>query len=122
MGAEVAESPWFCFVDADVRLTPHFAESVRPLLKAGHYYRPHPRSGDLWGFCICRRDDFHRIEGYDDVLQGWGKDDGDLYTRLQMVGVRPALFPGDLTSTIPHNHVYCRAKWDLMKLWHRRNG
>ena len=91
---------------------------------------------ELWGTCICHRDDFERIEGYDDVLQGWGAEDRDLYTRLELIGARSRPFNGDLLRSIPHetadrvehydvkdprlngtaNFVYCRAKLDLMLL------
>ena len=74
------------------------------------------------------------IEGYDDVLQGWGEEDRDLYTRLRMIGTRLRTFPGALVGSLPHeaaarvahyaeknqwlnraaNRIYCRAKFDLM--------
>jgi glycosyltransferase involved in cell wall biosynthesis len=136
LGAQAAVAPWLCFVDADVQLSPHFAAVVSPLLQPGFYYHPEPRSVELWGNCICHRDDFTRVEGYDDVLQGWGAEDRDFYTRLELAGVQPRPFPGDLLRSIPHeasarvehydvkdqwlnctaNRIYCRAKLDLMQL------
>jgi glycosyltransferase involved in cell wall biosynthesis len=135
LGAEAAEAPWLCFIDADVLLTPDFSKSVMALLEPGRYYRPEPRSAELWGTCICQREHFDRIEGYDDVLQGWGAEDSDFYMRLRMAGVRSSSIPGGLLRTVPHddalrvahhdvqdawlnataNRVYCRAKWDLMR-------
>jgi glycosyltransferase involved in cell wall biosynthesis len=136
LGAEAAESPWLCFVDADVQLDARFADTVRPLLQTGRHFRPQPRLTETWGTCICQRDEFRRVEGYDDVLQGWGCEDDDFYARLQILGNEPASFPGELLKSIGHepelrvvhyrvknqwlsataNIIYCRMKWDLMRL------
>jgi hypothetical protein len=134
LGAEAADAPWLCFVDADVCLAPHFAATVVPLLEPRCFYQAEPRARELWGTCVVQRDDFRRIEGYDEVLQGWGAEDGDLYARLKMIGTRLRTFPGELLTPVPHdesarvqyyevkdywlncaaNRVYCRAKLDLM--------
>src|SRR5438552_12695799 len=102
LGAEAADAPWLCFVDVDVRLAPDFAATVTPLLEQRCFYHPDPRPTELWGFCICHRDDFQRVEGYDDVLQGWGEEDRDFYTRLKMIGARVRTFPGELLTPLPH--------------------
>jgi glycosyltransferase involved in cell wall biosynthesis len=134
LGAEAADAPWLCFVDADVQLAPKFAATVLPLLEPRCFYQSDPRPPELWGTCICHRDDFRRIEGYDDVLQGWGAEDGDFYARLKMIGTRLRTFAAELLTPLPHdpearvqhyevkdhwlncaaNRVYCRAKFDLM--------
>jgi hypothetical protein len=140
LGAEAADAPWLCFIDADICLAPHFSSVVLPLLEPGNYYRTtEPRPTDLWGQCICHRDHFQRIEGYDEVLQGWGGDDGDFYRRLEMAGARYRTFPSELLYFLPHsnasrvehydlkdqwlnataNRIYCHIKWDLMKLKQR---
>jgi glycosyltransferase involved in cell wall biosynthesis len=134
LGAEAADAPWLCFIDADVQLAANFAAAVTPLLQPRSFYQPDPRPMELMGTCIVHRDDFRRIEGYDDVLQGWGAEDGDFYARLKLIGTRLRNFPGDLLTPLPHdpaarvqfyeeknqwlncaaNRVYCRAKFDLM--------
>jgi len=134
LGAEVADAAWLCFVDADVRLAPDFVATVTPLLKPRCFYQADPRPRELWGTFVCHRDDFNRVEGYDDVLQGWGAEDGDLYNRLKLIGARMCTFPGSLLTPLHHdaaartqyhevkdywlncaaNRVYCRAKLDLM--------
>jgi hypothetical protein len=136
LGAAEATSPWLCFVDADILLDPAFSARVHPILKEGHYYQAKPRNIETWGTMICARADFERVGGYDEVLQGWGKEDDDFYARLVMTGVTYATFPGELLSGMKHddgarvahydvkdrwlsesvNHVYCRAKLDLMTL------
>jgi hypothetical protein len=136
LGAAAVRSPWICFVDADLRLTPDFAEKVCPLLVPGHYYQAKPRTIETWGTSLCATEDFERAGGYDEVLQGWGKEDDDFYARLVLNGVRYATFPGETLHGLSHedsarvahydvkdrwlnesiNHVYCRAKIDLMLL------
>lgn len=133
LGAAAATAPWLCFVDADVRLAPVFMARVGPLLEPGAFYQAKPRTIETWGTSISARADFERVGGYDEVLQGWGKDDDDYYARLVLAGVRHAAFPGELLLPISHddaqrvesyeledrwlsesiNHVYCRAKHDL---------
>jgi predicted glycosyltransferase involved in capsule biosynthesis len=113
LGAAVAESPWLCFIDADVLLAPDFAAQVRPVLAPGHYYQAKPRMIETWGTSICARDDFERVGGYDEVLQGWGKDDDDFYGRLVLAGVSYATFPGELISAISHDDSERVASYDV---------
>jgi len=133
LGAAAATSPWLCFVDADIELRLDFVERVRPLLEPGCFYQAKPRTIETWGTSISARTDFERVGGYDEVLQGWGKDDDYYYARLVLAGVRHCAFPGELLVPMSHddaqrvesyelkdrwlsesiNHVYCRAKHDL---------
>ena len=136
LGAQASSAPWLCFTDADALVAADFAQVVLPLLQRGHYLRPTPQARDSSGMCICHRDDFEAVGGYDAVLQGWGMEDKDLYFRLRLAGVEAGAFPAGLVEMIAHggdlrlahyrnkhtwknstmNLVYCRAKWDLMRL------
>jgi glycosyltransferase involved in cell wall biosynthesis len=142
LGAARVQSPWICFIDADMSVDAGFCERVRPLLAAGRFYQAEPRTIDTWGASICAATDFKRVGGYDEVIQGWGKEDDDFYARLLLAGVRYGAFPGDMLHGVRHadgervahysvkdrwvnesiNYVYCRAKIDLMLLWHRALG
>jgi glycosyltransferase involved in cell wall biosynthesis len=134
LGAASVRSPWICFIDADTRVDASFGERLRPLLAPGYFYRAEPRTPDIWGTTVCATEDFLDIGGYDEVIQGWGRDDEDFYARLIMAGVRSAGFPGELIEALEHsdtervehydikdrwlnssiNHVYCRVKIELM--------
>jgi glycosyltransferase involved in cell wall biosynthesis len=136
LGAARVRSPWICFIDADTRVEATFSERLAPLLAPGCFYRAEPSTPDAWGTTVCTAEDFLDIGGYDEVIQGWGKDDEDFYARLIMAGVRHAGFPGEMVQAVTHsdtervahydekdhwlnasiNHVYCRAKIDLMLL------
>lgn len=138
LGAQRVQSPWICFVDADTRVDAGFSELLKLLLRAGHFYQAEPRNIETWGTSICAKRNFDRVGGYDEVIQGWGKEDDDFYARLLLAGVRYGTFPGDMLHGIRHadservahyamkdrwlnesiNYVYCRAKIDLMLLSH----
>ena len=140
LGAAAAQSPWLCFIDADALLADNFAAVVRPLLERGSYFRARPNIRDGAGMCILHRDDFAAIDGYDGVLQGWGMEDKDLYFRARLAGLAMKSFPSELVTILEHggaartrhydvkrthlnstaNLVYCRAKWDLMRLHGRK--
>ena len=103
-GAGVTDTPWLCFVDADICLHPCFAETVLPLLQPGHYYRCHPIVDDgTCGTFLCERESFSSIGGYDDVYQGWGREDVDVFWALGAAHVKPARFPSELLRHIGHS-------------------
>jgi glycosyltransferase involved in cell wall biosynthesis len=136
LGAQVADAPWFCFFDADTLLDEHFADLVRPRLEPRCFFTAQPWVKGLMGTFLCSRDDFLRAGGYDEVFQGWGTEDRDLYLRLGLLGVTERGFPSDWLHSIPHddelrvenrdmknlragdtqNSLYLAAKMDLMKL------
>ena len=142
LGAARARSPWICFIDADTQVADDFCERVRPLLKAGRYYHPGLRNLETFGTCICATADLVRVGGYDEVIQGWGNEDQDLYARLLLAGVDYDTFPNDTLRANNHadnqrvahyevkdrwvsesiNHVYCQAKIDLMLLQRKPLG
>jgi GT2 family glycosyltransferase len=134
-GADLADAPWICFVDADVRVAANFVEVVRPRLQSGCFYCPDPFAEGTEGTFLCSRGDFERAGGFDEVLQGWGEEDNDLYDALEFLGVRRATYPVALLHHLPHgedqrgrfhaiepglshaiNRVYRILKWDTAKL------
>ncbi|MDO8788985.1 MAG: glycosyltransferase family A protein [Sulfuritalea sp.] len=136
LGAHAAVGQWLSFVDADTRLNANYSRRVVPLLRDWHYFRPAPMHIDAWGHVICRKTDFEAIEGYDEVMRGWGGEDDDLYMRLGLLGRKAAFFPGELVESIGHGSadrvrfsdvadrwvtqrahaVYCCIKFDLIRV------
>jgi len=102
LGARNADAPWLAFFDADILWAPELAATMIPLLEAGHFYRPEPVTLQSWGSVICHRQDFHAIGGYDEAFAGWGGEDDDLLTRLEMLGRTAAGFPASLVEEISH--------------------
>jgi glycosyltransferase involved in cell wall biosynthesis len=135
-GAQAADAPWLCFVDADIALAPSFVDKLLPLLQPGSYYRAKPWDRMLWGTMVCARADFTRIGGYDEMIQSYGGEDDDLYNRLHLAGVTLQGFPASLLQHLPHgddlrigfydikekslsqtiNSLYAQVKCDLLKL------
>ena len=138
-GARQADSPWVCFVDADVRLEPGFAAALLAALAPGDYFRAPPSDGGVGGVggtFACARADFERAGGYDEVYRGWGEEDNDLYDSLQFLGLRQRTLPVSMLHHIPHgdeartrfysvadfqtghavNRVYRILKWDAARL------
>lgn len=136
-GSRAVNAPWICFFDCDILFESSFAEKVLPLLQPGHYYGPYPiRDLGTYGTFICSREDFERVGGYDEVYEGWGQRDLDLYHALEFAGVKRRVFSSSLLRHIPHddesrtkfhdikklrinhstNAIYRLAKFDVMQL------
>jgi len=94
LGAKAADAPWLGFFDADVLLSPDFANTVVPGLAPGHFYRADRLSAQTWGSIICHRDDFQAVSGYDETYVGWGGEDDDLFALLRLAGRRQADLSG----------------------------
>lgn len=103
LGAQAARAPWLCFVDSDVLLAERFVERVLPDLREGAFYTASGAEVELIGTAICRRDDYLAIEGYDEVMEGWGAEDTDFYIRLGLLGRRREVLPVDLLRVISHD-------------------
>ena len=117
LGARAAVAQWLCFVDADILVAENFAAELAPLLREGFYYRPHPTTMELWGFNLCATNDFQRIDGYDEVIEGWGGEDRDLYRRLSALGRQFAKFPGHLLSSIGHDDEARTRYYEVRDIW-----
>jgi len=135
LGAAAATSPWLVFLDCDTLVDPALRESLAPLLAPGAFFIPKPRTPTLWGALIVARADFDKVEGYDEVFEGWGSEDEDMLERLAEAGLRSADFPGHLLEALDHgnerrtehyevkdpnannciNYLYRQAKRDLSR-------
>jgi GT2 family glycosyltransferase len=140
LGAQQATSPWLCFIDADVKVTPGWTQWMADNLDAGSFYRAAKIDGervrDTWGTVLCSRKGFIDIGGYDEVFRGWGGEDDDLYDRLRLAGYVESEYPSGFVAAIHHddeertlfhdikekelhhfvNRFYLEAKLDLMKI------
>lgn len=134
---------WVIFADADIQLRKNFFTNLLPSMQQ----TPRPRvfylagdergitGGYLGGTCVVWKDDFDLIGGYDEVFQGYGCEDMDLYYRLVLAGVAQKSFsPGTLHHidhsdedrlkhhgvslagmTLIANSTYRRVKLELMR-------
>ncbi len=103
-GAAVVDTPWICFVDADIVLDPAFAATVLPQVRPGNFYRPDPERMGVSGTFLVARADFARAGGYDEALRSYGDDDYDVYDALKFAGVRQRRYPSALVTHLDHGH------------------
>lgn len=137
-GAAAGNAPWIFFLDADMLLDTQAIKTIHPLLTSNSLFLFEildPGSG-VMGSCLCKREAFEKIGGYDEIFRGWGREDEDLYARLQLQGADRQYLPGNLISPIWHddtlrtchhelkdkttnrliNWMYGKAKLDLLKI------
>lgn len=103
LGAAQARTPWLAFVDADILVGASFADDLLGQLQEGCFFQADPCPHELSGLVVCARADFQRIGGYDEVFQGWGTEDRDLYARLERAGCRRRQFSAPGVRALPHD-------------------
>jgi glycosyltransferase involved in cell wall biosynthesis len=120
LGAAAATAEWLVFVDADILLAPSFAQVLRPAVARGYYYQPVPKeagAGGMYGTFVCAAADFRAIGGYDEVFEGWGREDKDVYMRLQRAGVKKAFYAPGLVQGIDHDDSERHIRADMSDRW-----
>jgi glycosyltransferase involved in cell wall biosynthesis len=105
-GIRAAETPWLCCIDCDILIDPHFVHQMLPQLQRGHYYRADCLDdAGVWGTFLCERQTVLAVGSYDEVYQGWGDLDVDLYTALDLANVKKGTFPATLIHHLPHDNT-----------------
>ncbi len=136
-GSKAVDAPWICIFDADVVFAPSFVEQALPLFRPGSFYVASPWSDPgIVGTFVCRREDFQRVDGFDEVYEGWGDSDLDMYQALQEIGLTQGGFSSSLLRHLEHddasrvrfheikeknlvwsiNRMYRIVKFDLMRI------
>jgi glycosyltransferase involved in cell wall biosynthesis len=119
-GAAAAASEWLFFIDADIRTAPVLLQKLRPHLEPGFYLRPQYKLGrnaeQAYGtFCVSAAD-FAAVEGFDEVIEGWGYEDQDLYERLgPRLGEKR--YSIELLSVIAHGDAERHVLPDMRDRW-----
>ena len=99
LGIAEAGHPWVFKCDADCLPCPEITRYYAP--GSGHFFAGHWESGgplakpSVNGQCLLTKEQFARINGYSEFIQTWGRDDEDLYERMEKSGfdrreIRPA--------------------------------
>jgi len=105
-GAEAAGGDYFLFVDADIVLHEEFHGWIRNNWRANSFLLRHQDS--LFegiheqGTVLCKREDFLKVEGYDEIFQGYGGEDLDFYEKLTRAGVQKIAAPRHFFYAIEH--------------------
>ena len=95
-------------IDADVKIFPAFFEK-HPLEKGKFYcgnwrIRRNDNEMHLNGIVYLQREDFFRVNGYNEFIKFYGWDDSDLYQRLESAGLNRNDFDLDTIYHIPHGN------------------
>lgn len=113
-GVAATSAEWIVLIDGDVRSKPEWMPWMQANLEPGNYYMAAPvgsvRDPETYGTIICRREDFDAVGGYDEVIRGWGGEDGELYQALSRRGLKARDYPSEFVSAIPHDNEL-RAGW-----------
>jgi glycosyltransferase involved in cell wall biosynthesis len=99
-GAAIASGELLVFLDADVILADNAAVLIE-LVGPAYGLFSYPVNNSLRGSCIVRRSDFVRVGGYDELIDGYGGEDLELYSRLRLIGLsKVMLAPGIVSEVI----------------------
>jgi glycosyltransferase involved in cell wall biosynthesis len=104
-GLPLLNTPWVCFIDADIMIAPDFWKRLRPLLKPGHFFRfqnTREKFG-ITGTVIAESDAVRRACGYDEVIQGYGGEDYELYASLARLGLKDSVLDDRLINSVAPN-------------------
>lgn len=101
-GATAARSDLLGFVDADSLLHPEFAAAAAAATGPGTYTQCIHGRKQLMGCVVLPRAAFEAVQGYDEVFQGWGGEDRDLYRRVERLGLRRVELEPHLLGCIHH--------------------
>jgi glycosyltransferase involved in cell wall biosynthesis len=120
-GAAAATSEWLFFVDADIRVGEALAQTLRDAVTPGNFYRPtYPlgrNAGQAYGsFCVSA-EDFAAVEGFVEVIEGWGYEDQDIYERLELRAER-GRYSFDMIEVIAHDDSARSVLPGMQDRWH----
>lgn len=87
------------FLDADTKVNSDFL-TVHPLPENNFYTGSWLHAS---GCCMVWRKDFEELRGYNEVMEGWGSEDYNLYKRLETRGVQRNYFNEKKFRNIQHH-------------------
>lgn len=105
MGYKSSKGEILLFIDADTQLHQKFVSECVNRLKEGVFLTGlHTNKWQSSGCCMVWREDFEKVKGYNEVVEGWGSEDLDLYERLKGSGLKNEFFNFGYIKNIPHDN------------------
>lgn len=99
LGYKASMGDALLFIDADTMLNANFL--TLHSLKEGEFLT------GTWlhasGCCMIWKKDFEAVKGYNEIVEGWGTEDYDLYRRLIGIGLRQNHFNQKSYKNKPHH-------------------
>ncbi|MDZ4736836.1 MAG: glycosyltransferase family A protein [Rhodospirillaceae bacterium] len=106
IGAAAATGEILIFLDADIIIPRDFVERIDARVRGDVFFR-FPLSEEIKGrsgSCVVWKKHFDLVEGYDDIIRGYGGDDLDLYFRLSRIPLESlTLDETYIESIVPHD-------------------
>jgi glycosyltransferase involved in cell wall biosynthesis len=106
LGFKKSTGELLLFIDADTQLHHKFVGDCVNRIREGVFLsgKHNPDQYSNSGCCMVRREDFIKVRGYNEVVEGWGTEDLDLYERLGKEGIVNEYFNFAYIRNIPHDN------------------
>jgi hypothetical protein len=121
MAHKLATGDIVCNVDADNFTGKGFASYLNHLINVNMRRMIHGNEGGSWGRIGMYKSFFEQLTGYDERLEGWGIEDGDLRDRAKNIGLECIIMDSRFTKYINNNLQDSLKNCDLKKLFGKDN-
>ena len=106
VGIRASAADVLCVIDADVLVAPGFVSWIRQKAGERTFFRQATDNGrrltETWGTFVSPRLLLLEIGLFDEVFDGWGGEDNDIYYRLKAAGSIEKSFPLSFVTAISH--------------------
>jgi glycosyltransferase involved in cell wall biosynthesis len=111
-GAAEATGDFLVFLDADMVIAPGFVDFLAQNMKARSFGTfGGGVANSARGGCVVERALFNAVGGYDEVLEGYGGEDLDLYTRLRFLRARHVDLPREYIANVIEQDQQARERY-----------
>jgi len=112
VGAAEATGDFLVFLDADMVIAPGFVDYLADNMKPRSYGTfGGGVANSARGGCVVERALFNAVGGYDEVIEGYGGEDLDLYTRLRFLRARHVALPREYIASVIEQDQEAREKY-----------
>jgi len=111
-GAAQATGDFLVFLDADMMIGEGFLDFLTANMKARSYgIFSRGVANSARGACVVDRALFQAVGGYDEVIEGYGGEDLDLYSRLRFLRARHVSLPREYIANVIEQDDDAREKY-----------